>query len=95
MTPQPPIFDAYPTSGFYVAHRRFLSLKGHPWGDILDGPQVDDEAVIEAIIEAFKDSEFGPGRDDLRVWQIIPGKPAEDCTDWAVRTVTETLEEKA
>ena len=88
---------AYPLQGFFVAHRRFTELGGQPWawGDILDGPEVDDEAVIEAIIEAFKDSEFAPGRDDLRVWHIIPGKPAEDCTDWAVRTVTETMEERA
>jgi len=88
----------YTLGGFFVAHKRFM---GHPmppqgsWGDILDGPQVDDEAVIEAIIEAFKDSEFAPGRDDLRVWHIIPGKIAEDCTDWAVRTVIETMEERA
>ena len=85
----------YPLRGFFIAHRRFLSLEGQPWGDILDGPQVDDEAVIEAIIEAWADSEFAPDRSDLRVWQIIPGKPAEDCTDWAVRTVIETLEERA
>ena len=85
----------YPLQGFFVAHRRFTTLDGKPWGDILDGPQVDDEAVIEAIIEAFKDSEFAPDFDDLRVWHIIPGKIAEDCTDWAVRTAIETLEERA
>ena len=85
----------YPLQGFFVAHRRFLGLKGQPWGDILDGPRVDDEAVIEAIIEAFKDSDFAPGRDDLRVWHIIPGKIAEDCTAWAVRTAIETMEERA
>ena len=85
----------YPLRGFFVAHRRFMTLDGHPWGDILDGPQVDDEAVIEAIIEAWSDSWSPPGRDDLRVWHIIPGKPAEDCTAWAVRTVIETLEERA
>ena len=61
----------YPLGGFFVAHKRFM---GHPfppqgsWGDILDGPQVDDEAVIEAIIEAWSDSQFPPDRDDLRVW---------------------------
>ena len=88
----------YPLGGFFVAHKRFM---GHPfppegsWGDILDGPQVDDEAVIEAIIEAWSDSEFPPDRDDLRVWHIMPGKPAEDCTAWAVRTVMETLELQA
>ena len=83
----------YPLQGFFVAHRRFLSLKGQTWGDILDGPEVDDEAVIEAIIYAWRDDEFAPGRDDLRVWHIISGKPAEDCTEWAVRTVIETLED--
>ena len=86
----------YPDT-FFVAHRLFT---GHPfpaggvWGDILDGPMADDEAVIEAVIEAFKDDEHGPDRSDLRVWQIVPGKPAEDCTAWAVRTVFETLAER-
>ena len=84
----------YPRQGFFVAHRRFMTLDGKPWGDILDGPMADDEAVIEAIIEAWKDDQHGPDRDDLRVWHIITGKPAEDCTDWAVRTVIETLEER-
>ena len=85
----------YPLQGFFVAHRRFMGLNGNPWGDILDGPQIDDEAVIEAIIEAWADSEFPPDTDDLRVWYIVPGKPAEDCTACAVRTVIETLEERA
>lgn len=85
----------YPTQGFFVAHKRFTGLDGQPWGDILDGPQVDDEAVIEAIIEAWKDEQHGPDTDDLRVWSIIPGRSAEDCTAWALRTVIETLEERA
>ena len=85
----------YPLQGFFVAHRRFMGLNGQPWGDILDGPQVDDEAVIEAIIEAWKGDQHAPDHDDLRVWHIIPGKPAEDCTVWAVRTVIETMEERA
>jgi hypothetical protein len=85
----------YPLGGFFVAHKRFLELDGAPWGDILDGPEVDDEAVIEAIIEAWADSEFPPDRDDLRVWHIFPIKEAEDCTAWAVRTVMEALELKA
>ena len=88
-------FNGYPLQGFFVAHRRFLDREGQPWGDILDGPQVDDKAVIEAIIEAWKFDQHAPDFDDLRVWCIIPGKFAEDCTDWAVRTVTETLEERA
>jgi hypothetical protein len=88
----------YPLGGFFVAHKRFM---GHPlppqgeWGDILDGPVTDDEAVIEIIIEAWADSEFPPDRDDLRVWHIVPSKEAEDCTAWAVRTVMEALELKA
>ena len=65
------------------------------WGDILDGPMTDDESVIEAIIEAWKDGDYEPDRDDLRVWHIVPGKPAEDCTAWAVKTVMETLELQA
>jgi hypothetical protein len=88
----------YPLQGFFIAHKRFM---GHPfppqgeWGDILDGPEVDDEAVIEAILEAWVDDQFPPDRDDLRVWHIIPGKPAEDCTEWAVKTVTETIQLRA
>ena len=87
----------FPTSGFFVAYRRYTGPSFKPegeWGMIaeMDGPEVDDEAVIEAIIEAWSDSEFPPDRDDLRVWHIIPGKEAEDCTAWAVKTVMETLE---
>ena len=84
----------YPTQGFFVAHKRCtgpgFKHQGE-WGDILDGPQVDDEAVIEAIIHAWRDDQHAPDTDDLRVWFIFPGKPAEDCTGWAVRTVAETL----
>ena len=88
----------YPLQSFFVAHKRFIgpSFKTQgAWGDILDGPQVDDEAVIEAIIEAWKDADYAPDTDDLRVWHIIPGKVAEDCTAWAVRAVVETLELQA
>ena len=88
----------YPLHGFFVAHKRFTGYSFPPqgsWGDILDGPQVDDEAVIEAILDAWKDDQHAPDRDDLRVWHIVPGKPAEDCTAWAVRTVMETLELQA
>ena len=79
----------YPTGSFFIVHKRFTALEGKPWGDLLDGPQVDDEAVIECIYEAWKDEEHAPGRDDLRVWHIQPGKPAEDCTAWAIKTVKE------
>lgn len=85
----------YPTDGFFVAHKRFMGDPFPPegtWGDILDGPETDDETVIEVIIEAWRDSGFPPDTDDLRVWHIIPGKPAEDCTGWAVRTVIEATE---
>ena len=88
----------YPLQGFFVAHHRFMGPsfpREGTWGDILDGPQVDDEAVIEAILEAYKDEMFPPDRSDLRVWHIIPGKPAEDCTAWAIRTVIESIELKA
>ena len=85
----------FPTTGFFVAFKRFTGPNFKPqgeWGDILDGPQVDDEAVIEAIVEAWAESQFAPDTDDLRVWHIVPGKPAEDCTVWAVQTVIETVE---
>ena len=88
----------YPTEGFFVAHKRFIGPNFKPqgeWGDILDGPMTDDESVIEAILEAWKDEQHAPDTDDLRVWHIIPGKPAEDCTAWAVKTVMETLELQA
>lgn len=87
----------YPTTGFFVAHKRFFGPSFGPegaWGDLLDGPQVDGEAVIEAIIH-WGGAQHGLDRDDLRVWHIIPGTPAEDCTAWAVRTVIETLEEQS
>lgn len=88
----------YPTGGFFVAHKRFMGKPFPPegtWGDILDGPETDEEAVIEALLEAWEDSEFAPDRDELRVWHIVPGKPAEDCTKWAIRTMVEALELKA
>jgi hypothetical protein len=85
----------FPTAGFFVAFKRFTGPRFKPegeWGDILDGPQVDYGIVIDAILEAWKDSAFAPDTDDLRVWQIVPGKPAEDCTVWAIQNVIETLE---
>ena len=88
----------YPLQGFFVAHHRFMGPmfpREGTWGDILGGPVPNDEDVIEAILEAYKDEMFPPDRSDLRVWHIIPGKPAEDCTDWAIRTVIESIELKA
>ena len=85
----------YPTGGFFVAHKLYTGYsfpREGSWGDVLDGPMTDDEAVIEALLEAWSDSEFAPDRDDLRVWHIVPGKVAEDCTDWAIKTMIEAVE---
>ena len=87
----------YPTDPIFVAHRLFTGPPfpaGGSWGDILDGPVTDEEAVIEAIIEAFKGEAHAPDRTDLRVWQVQAGKPAEDCTEWAIRTMWEALEDR-
>lgn len=86
--------NEYPTDGFFVGHKRFLTLKGRPWGDFLDGPVAEFEDVVARIIEHWSIEGFGPDRSDLRVWHIIPGKPAEDCTALAVRTVYEALEDQ-
>ena len=78
----------YPAS-FYVAHKLFTGEPfpaGGTWGDILDGPAATDEQVITDILEAFKDAPHPPCRLDLRVWHITPGQPAEDCTEWALKT---------
>ena len=86
----------YPTDPIFVAHRLFTGPSfptGGTWGDLLDGPVTDEIAVIDAIIEAFKDEAHAPDRTDLRVWQIQAGKPAEDCTTWAIRTMWEALED--
>jgi hypothetical protein len=85
----------FPTGTFFVAYRRFRGPAFGPngsWGDILDGPETDEENVIETILEAWRDEQYPPDTDELRVWCITPGKPAEDCTAWAVRTVLETAE---
>ena len=88
MTPQPPTFDAYPASGFYVAHRRFPPLehapeRGWQWGCILDGPVEDEAAVVDAIDCQWRDDRW-PTRGDLRVWLFIPGAGVKDVTDWAI-----------
>jgi hypothetical protein len=87
---------AYPDA-LFVAHRLFKGY-GFPaegsWGDLLDGPMTDEEEVIDKIMDSFADDEFGPDRSDLRVWQIVAGKPAEDCTAWALRTIAEVLEDQ-
>lgn len=83
----------YPSEPFYVAHRLFT---GDPfpadgtWGDVLDGPVTEDEAVLEAITESFKGEIAAgdlPDRRNLRVWCITPDQPVEDCTSWAVREI--------
>jgi hypothetical protein len=76
---------AYPAS-FFVAHRLFSGpafQKGPVWGDVLDGPETDDDRVISIIGEVAWGEDI-PTRDTLRVWHIRPGMPAEDVTDWAV-----------
>jgi len=83
---------------FFVAHRRYTGPCFTPegeWGDVLDGPQCDDEVVIEALIENWRDEQHEPDHTDFRVWYIQPGKPAEDCTKWALRTMIESLQLQA
>lgn len=84
----------YPTKGFFAAHKRFMTLEGQPWGDILDGPETSWEEVIEGIISFWDDAEFGFSRDDCRVWHIVMGKAPEDCTDLALQTAYETLQDR-
>ena len=86
----------YPEA-FYIVHHRFTGAPFKPggvWGDIADGPACDDEAVIEAMIEAWKDEQHEPDATDFRVTYVQVGKAAEDCTAWALRTMLETLEER-
>jgi hypothetical protein len=85
----------YPTEGFFVAHKRFIGRSyknGYAWGSITDGPVVDEEELIDLIIHHWSDEMFAPDRDDLRVWYIVPGKVAEDCTAWAVKTTCEAIQ---
>lgn len=84
----------YPAS-FYVAHKLFTGPpfpSGGDWGAITDGPVATDKQVITDILEAFKDT-APPCRLDLRVWHITPGQPAEDCTEWALKTCAEVMED--
>ena len=85
---------------FYIAHRRYtgpgLALGGE-WGNVheqCDGPQTDFEAVIEAMIENWKDEQHAPDETDFRVWHITPDRPREDCTAWALRTMIETMQDR-
>jgi hypothetical protein len=90
----------YPDS-FFIAHRRYTGASFPPegsWGNIdgpCDGPQRDDEAVIEAMLESWKDECHEPDETDFRVLHIILGKSAEDCTKWALRTMIETVQLRA
>jgi len=82
---------------FYIAHRRYTGhsvAPGGEWGDVLDGPERDDEAVIEAMIENWKDEQHAPDETDFRVWHITPDRPREDCTAWALRTMIETMQDR-
>jgi len=85
----------YPDS-FFIAHRLFTGHAfpaGGTWGDILDGPMGDENDVVEAIVEACKSEETGPTEENLRVWFIESGKPAEECTGWALEEMDEQLTE--
>lgn len=77
----------YPTS-FYIAHHKFRTLSGQPWGDISDGPRTDAADVITDVCEAFKDAPETLEDGDVRVWHIANGK-AEDVTEWAVDAAKE------
>jgi len=85
----------YPDS-FFIAHRLFTGAPfpaGGAWGDILDGPLVDGDAVKEAIGKAFNSDQSEMTKDNLRVWLVTPDKPAEDCTAWAVAHSNELLDD--
>jgi len=79
---------AYPTS-FFVAHKLFDFDGLKTWGDILDGPIDDDDALIEAVLESFRDEL--PGFDTLRVWWITPDMPAADYSRWAIDTAIDEM----
>lgn len=79
---------------FHIAYKLYegtLFPPGGTWGDILDGPLEDEEEVLEAIIEAFKDDADGPSRETLRVFERIEGGIACDCTPWALTTIEEII----
>ena len=62
---------------FYVAHALFRGPQvpaGGVWGDILDGPENDPAAVIEAVAEHFPDPSDPPTADTLRVWHVAGGQ---------------------
>lgn len=79
----------YPAA-FHVAHRFFPTVGD--WGDILDGPMVEEEDVIDAILESFKDEE-PPTRDNLRVWEVSSDGVCRDVTHWALACIVDTLSE--
>ena len=84
----------YPDS-FFIAHRLCTGSPfpgGGTWGDILDGPMVDEDSVNEAIREAFKSDLSELGKENLRVWLITPDRPAQDCTAWAVAHFSELMD---
>ena len=83
----------YPEGAIYAAHRLFT---GHPfppegqWGDILDGPMTDFEAVVEAVREAFKGEPMD--RSVLRVWLMPSDRPRADMTALVLHLVNPTQE---
>lgn len=84
------IIKDYPED-FYVAHKYFGEKYG--WGDILDGPESDQEEVIEKIIEQFSKESYEIGRDVLRVWHV-GGHDALEVTYWAIEKYHDTIAER-
>lgn len=79
----------YPDS-FFVAHKLFDLDSGKTWGDILDGPIDGVDALIEAVLESFRDE--APSLDTLRVWWITPDMPAADYSRLAIDTAIDEME---
>jgi hypothetical protein len=85
----------YPIQGFYVAHHRFTGPQfapGGEWGNIIDGPGANDDDVIEAILDTYRDGPH-PTVGDLRVWLVTPSR-TDDVTFWAITTALRTYHER-
>lgn len=83
----------YP-SKFYVAHKLFegAAFPKPVWGDILDGPTEHVSAVVEAVLDTFRDEQ--PTRATLRVW-FLDGIRYHDMTDSVIRAYDERVERVA
>lgn len=79
---------------FYVAHKLFSGppFKTPVWGDILDGPTEHASAVVEAVLDTFRDEQ--PTRATLRVW-FLDGIRYHDMTDSVLRAYYERVERVA